>query len=140
MLEWDNTPRRGKFGRIYQEFSPEKFYFLNKIIIKWIRQNYNISNRFIFVNAWKEWGEGSYLEPDDKYGYSSINSLSKALFNLSYIVNYNIDNLKISCKIMIQAHVFYYDLINEIINKTNNIPSKFDLFITTTSLILLKWK
>ena len=134
MLEWDNTPRRGKFGTIYQDFSPEKFYFLNKIIIKWTRQNYNISNRFIFVNAWNEWGEGSYLEPDDKYGYSSINSLSKALFNLSYIVNYNIDNLKISCKIMIQAHVFYYDLINEIINKTNNIPSKFDLFITTTSL------
>jgi hypothetical protein len=41
--------------------------------------NYNKTNWFIFVNAWNEWGEGSYLEPDDKYGYSSINSLSKAL-------------------------------------------------------------
>ena len=33
-----------------------------------------------------------------------------------------------------QAHIFYEDLIIEIINKTNNIPSKFDLYISTTSV------
>ena len=155
MLEWDNTPRRGKYGGIFQEYSPEKFYLLNlntifkntiikllknsnkrlnKIIINYTRLNYNINNRFMFVNAWNEWGEGSYLEPDDKYGYSSINALSKALFNLPFISNYNIDNLTLSCQIIIQAHLFYYDLLDEIINKTNNIPTKFDLFITITSL------
>ena len=30
-------------------------------------------------------------------------------------------------------HIFYQDLIKEIINKTNNIPVKFDLYITITS-------
>ena len=134
MLEWDNTPRRGKYGGIFKEYSPEKFYLLNKIIIKWTKQNFNESNRFIFINAWNEWGEGSYLEPDDKYGYSSINALSKALFNLPYISNYNIVNLTKSCQIIVQAHIFYYYLIDEIVNKTNNIPAKFDLYITTTSL------
>ena len=73
---------------------------------------------------------------DGCFGYSSINALSKALFNLSYISNYNIANLTKSCKIIVQVHIFYNDLINEIINKTNNIPTKFDLYITTTSLIL----
>ena len=29
-------------------------------------------------------GEGAYLEPDSKFGYASINSLSKALFDRPY--------------------------------------------------------
>ena len=68
MLEWDNSPRRGKAGIVFKEYSPEKFYLLNKIIIQYTKTHYNEYNRFIFINAWNEWGEGSYLEPDDKYG------------------------------------------------------------------------
>ena len=138
MLEWDNTPRRGKNGIVFLEFSPEKFYLLNKIIINWTRKNYNISKRYIFVNAWNEWGEGSYLEPDEKYGYSSINSLSKALFNLSYIKNYNISKLSKSSQISVLVNVYYINLVMEIINKTNNIPVKFDLYITTNLLNHIK--
>ena len=133
MLEWDNSPRIGKLGKIFKEYSPEKFYILNKIIIEWTKANYNKTNRFIFVNAWNEWGEGSYLEPDEKYGYSSINALSKALFNLNYENYLNISNLFNSCKIAIQVHIEYENLIYEIINKTNNIPVDFDLLITTNS-------
>ena len=32
---------------------------------------------------------------------------------------------------MIQVHIYYIDLLSEIINKTNNIPVPFDLYITT---------
>ena len=32
-----------------------------------------------------------------------------------------------------QTHIFYIDLLNEIINKTNNIPIKFDLYISTNT-------
>ena len=66
--------------------------------------------------------ECSYLEPDQKYGYSSINALSKALFDLPYKnINYKFSNLKKYCSVAIQVHIFYIDLIKEIINKTNNI-------------------
>ena len=33
-------------------------------------------------------------------------------------------------KIAVQVHLFYLDLIKDIVNKTNNIPVKFDLYIT----------
>jgi lipopolysaccharide biosynthesis protein len=36
-----------------------------------------------------------------------------------------------NCLVAVHAHIFYEDLINEIINKTNNIPVKFDLYLTT---------
>ena len=133
MLEWDNTPRRGKNGVIFREYSPEKFYILNKMIIQYTKTHYNSSNRLIFINAWNEWGEGTYLEPDEKYGYSSINALSKALFNLPYIfINITNLNLTKSSQIAVQINIYYDDIINDIIYKINNIPLKFDLFIFIT--------
>ena len=35
--------------------------------------------------------------------------------------------------IAVQVHIYYIDLIYEIINKTNNIPVQFDLYITTNT-------
>ena len=131
MLEYDNSAIN-KVGKIFGDYSPKLFYLLNKQLIKWTKDNYNESNRVIFINAWNNYFEGIYLEPDSRYGFASINALSKALFNLPYKHSYyNLQNLKIFCLVAIQAHIFYEDLINEIINKTNNIPVKYDLYITT---------
>ena len=80
-------------------------------------------------NAWNEWGEGSYLEPDEKYGYASINSLSKAIYNISYIQQYNLINIIEKNKIAVISHILNEDSIENIINKNNNIPLKFDLFL-----------
>ena len=125
MIEWDNCPRKIDCV-VFDHYSPEQFYLFNKIIIDWTIKHYNKDLRFIFINAWNEWGEGSYLEPDEKYGYASINSLSKAIFNLSYIEKYNsIGTYKIVVLVILRNE----DSIKEIINKINNIPYIYDLFI-----------
>lgn len=121
-------------NNILKDYSPEKFYLLNKIIIEWTNKNYEKNNKFIFINSWNNYKEGNYLEPDEKYGYASINSFSKALFNISYKeIDYNLEYLNNNSNIAVQAHIYYEQLINDIINKTNNIPIKFDLYITTIS-------
>ena len=137
MLEWDNCPRKRNCN-VFDYYSPEKFYMINKIIVEWTKKNYKKKNRFIFINAWNEWGEGSYLEPDNKYGYASINSLSKALFNLSYVKIKNLINIKNTSKILVQANIYYENLIKKIIKFTNNIPVKFDLFISINTKIASK--
>ena len=135
MLEWDNSLKKNKKVIVFDSYSPEQFYILNKIMIQWTKNIYNNTNLFFFINSWNDWEEGCYLEPDEKYGYSSINSFSKALFNLNYKEkNNNISELIGSIKVAIQAHLFYEDLAKEAILKINNIPVKYDLFITTTSL------
>ena len=120
-----------------KNYCPEKYFLLNKIIINWTKRKFNSDNKLIFINSWNDYQNGNYLEPDKIYGYASINAFSKALFNISFnIKNYIFYNLQNSSLIAIQAHIFYEDLIMDIIIKTNNIPVKFDLFISTVSFFL----
>ena len=123
---------------IFNEYSPKKFYFLIKEMITSPDISQEKNNKFLFINGWNNWKDGSYLEPDKKYGYASLNALSKALFNFNFRKdNFNLTNLTNNfknIKVAIQAHIFYEDLIIDIINKTNNIPIKYDLFISTISI------
>ena len=132
ILEFDKSYNKKKSLSFYN-YSPEQFYILNKKIINWTKKNYKKKNRIFFINSWNNWNEGCYLEPDIRFGYASINSLSKAIFNLPYKNQYKLDDLNITNKISIQVHVYYEDLINDILTKINKIPVKFSLFISTDS-------
>jgi hypothetical protein len=67
-VDWDNTARYGKRATIYQGARPERFqYWLERLVDK-VRGNNRAEERLIFINAWNEWAESAYLEPDERYG------------------------------------------------------------------------
>ena len=104
MLEWNTSFEKKKNPVIFNEYSPEKLYILLKIIINWTINNHNKDENFIFINAWNNWEEGLYLEPDDYLGYSSLNALSRALFNISFFkYNYNLTNIKNNIIILVNS-------------------------------------
>ncbi|MCM1157855.1 MAG: glycoside hydrolase family 99-like domain-containing protein [Bacteroidales bacterium] len=77
-VDYDDTPRRGNRGYVYQGSSPEKFgMYLQKTIDLSMQEH----NDFVFINAWNEWGEGNYLEPDKKYQFRYLEQVKKALHN-----------------------------------------------------------
>ena len=39
----------------------------------------NLSEPFIFLNAWNEWAECTYLEPDKKLEYKYLEAVERAL-------------------------------------------------------------
>jgi len=143
MLAWDNSARRRDGWHAFYHFSLKEFYRWLTEAVRQSRAHLRPEERFIFVNAWNEWGEGTYLEPEEKYGYANINTLSKAIFDLPFDSNTTVitddfptgkldeGNDSGTPKIAVQAHVFFLDLADEMIEYFNHIPYRFDLYITT---------
>ena len=74
---WDNTPRRGVKGLVYNGSTPEKFQKYLSIQIQNAIKIYKKDMLFLF--AWNEWSEGGFLEPDEYYEYGYLNAVKNAL-------------------------------------------------------------
>lgn len=72
--EWDNVARRGKAGLIIRGGNPEKFEGYFK---KQYDKSIEAGNEFLFINAWNEWGEGAYLEADEKHKLGYLEAIKR---------------------------------------------------------------
>ena len=66
-------------GFIFDGATPALY---NKWLKDIIAESYNrddLDDNLIFINAWNEWGEGAYLEPDKYYGYAYLNATKEAI-------------------------------------------------------------
>jgi lipopolysaccharide biosynthesis protein len=119
MTAWDNSARKPGKGNVFHAATPAKFQRWLDGCYRWSNNEHCNGSKFVFVNAWNEWAEGTYLEPDKKYGYSYLNAVrstinenakkESALLNLTQKVM----RLKSSDTLAI-IHIFYEDLIDEI--------------------------
>lgn len=75
-VEYDDTPRRGKKGKVVTGATPQKF---EKYMAELLRISSRQNKDFIFLTAWNEWGEGAYLEPDTENGYAYLEALKRAV-------------------------------------------------------------
>jgi len=74
----DRSPRSGKKAIIYYGSTPKGFEKAVENAIACV-ENRDPEHRLIFINAWNEWGEGAYLEPDLRYGHGYIDALRRVL-------------------------------------------------------------
>lgn len=79
---WDNSPRRNHRGIIWQNSTPRLYKQWLIELIKEVNlrsEKKELDSPLIFVNAWNEWGEGAYLEPDRDFGYAYLQATWEAL-------------------------------------------------------------
>ncbi|NDC64030.1 MAG: hypothetical protein EBZ59_08640, partial [Planctomycetia bacterium] len=79
MPSWDNTSRRGKAANVFRNHSPELFEAWLSVLFADARRRLPAGERFVFINAWNEWGEGAILEPDRTHGRAFLNAIRNAL-------------------------------------------------------------
>lgn len=73
---YDTTPRHGKKGVVVDAATPELF----KESFRYVYQkSIERKNEFVFINAWNEWAEGNYIEPDTKDGYKKLQAVKDVI-------------------------------------------------------------
>lgn len=121
----DDTPRRGKHdGVVFKNFSIERFYDGMCAVYK---KSIAYNNEFIFINAWNEWGEGTQLEPDEKYGYAKLEAIYNAqrqILEASTIDNKNSTSAKSMEKLEYCANKISYSVTAKCFDQWMNLREK----------------
>lgn len=86
---WDNDARREGRGMVLHGSTPESYErWLNGVIDRACQQPF-YGEPLVFVNAWNEWAESAYLEPDVHYGHAYLNATQRAVHGLSLLKQIN---------------------------------------------------
>jgi len=81
MLEWDNTARRDTQATIFCNFSLTGYarWLFSACRACLADPRLAAHEKLVFINAWNEWGEGTYLEPDNKYGLGYLQATKRVV-------------------------------------------------------------
>ncbi len=68
MAPWDNTPRYGPRAMVQVNTDNDSYkLWLSQALID-TRRRYSAEEQIVFLHSWNEWCEGTYVEPDGRYG------------------------------------------------------------------------
>jgi glycosyltransferase involved in cell wall biosynthesis len=76
---WDNDARRQGTGLCITDSTPAKYESWLATLIERARETPFFGEALVCVNAWNEWCEGAYLEPDLHYGSAYLNATARAV-------------------------------------------------------------
>jgi O-antigen biosynthesis protein len=78
--QWDNTARRMNNAAVMIDGGPDVYErWLRNAALDMATCQKNPEERLVAINAWNEWAEGAYLEPDQDYGYAWLSATRRAL-------------------------------------------------------------
>ena len=75
---WDNTARRQNNSYCFEHATPGAFQAWLETAIERTKQQFSGDERLLFINAWNEWAEGAYLEPDQRFGHAYLQAHANA--------------------------------------------------------------
>ena len=119
---WDNEARRPGSGSVLFGSEPEVYGHWLTAACAVATQHANPDMRLVFVNAWNEWAEGAYLEPDRRFGYAYL-AKTRAV-----VRRFRLDGD--GPRLAVVAHLYHEDLWPEIRRSLYGVPEPFDLYIT----------
>lgn len=80
---WDNDARRQSRSTSFFGATPKSYERWISGAVEHAIKNPFAGEPMVFINAWNEWAEGAYLEPDVHYGHAMLNATKRAVFGLA---------------------------------------------------------
>jgi lipopolysaccharide biosynthesis protein len=152
---WDNEARKPGRGYVLANSHPDAYKKWLRLLCDFTRENLDEKERLIFINAWNEWAESAYLEPDRRFGYAYLGATAEVLQGLSnkpieskQLVFYgNVHSVVRRHDTAVIFHLYYPDMWDEIREYLANLNGEFDLFVSiphdvnfSPKIILEKYK
>ncbi len=79
MPGWDNSARRPELANIFINATPELYEVWLREVVERVVARRRPEERLVFINAWNEWAESAYLEPDRRFGRQFLLATRRAL-------------------------------------------------------------
>ena len=76
---WDNDARRPGAGMVVHGATPARYQAWLAALVDRAQAAPFLGTPILAVNAWNEWAEGAYLEPDAHYGAAFLNATARAV-------------------------------------------------------------
>ena len=87
MLPWDNTARYGSRAIVHINGQGDAYKtWLTQALIDTYRR-YPSDERIVFLHSWNEWCEGTYLEPDGKFGRMFLEQTGEAIQTVRHAID-----------------------------------------------------
>lgn len=76
---WDRSPRSGRKAVIVHGSTPDLWKQHVKEAVDAV-QHKDDEHKIVILRSWNEWGEGNYVEPDERWGTAYLDALRDVLF------------------------------------------------------------
>ncbi len=136
MPSWDNEARKPGCGNIFHNATPQRFHDWATAALACTTRLAPPDERLVFVNAWNEWGEGAYLEPDRWFGHAPAQALRSAVANQAPATARQHPAVLASREAprvhdaVVLFHIFYADLIDDLAERLAALRDRLDVIIT----------
>ena len=79
MSKLDNEARKPGKGVCFTGSTPDLYGAWLLEACTFAARNFEADERLVFINAWNEWAEGAYLEPDRRFGFAYLVKTAQVL-------------------------------------------------------------
>lgn len=137
MPGWDNQARKPGGGKVFHNAEPALYQRWLAGALAHAQGARPPGEALVFVNAWNEWGEGAYLEPDRWFGHAYLHATRAAMAPYAHRVTADHPIVAQAAKTFrrragtaILLHLYYPDLTDWFAERVARVQDQADVILT----------